>query len=329
MKKCKFYSRYVRSFFLPNKPVVCHFFVTERCNIKCPYCAVYKNPCKEVDFESTKRMIDRVAKLGVANFSITGGEPLLRKDIYEIINYASTKLPYIRVTSNGTLPVKMYEKLLKTPIDGISISVDATHSDDPRCEKVIERSFDVVDYLFKNKGHRRMNISTTFHGGNEEELSKLIKFCAKNWPGLQIFIQPAVVGRGSIRNSGTKINPTALFDLSRAPNVANNEYFNRICMDYYNNPNFFFKCRAGRLFFGIRPDGAYWACHDVPTTLNILDDDFFRKLKKLDFDKVADPNKCGSCIYSCYINLQKGIEDFSMSRLFSHLRKFTKSFSKS
>lgn len=328
MKKWLFYSRYARSILHPDRPVVCHFFATERCNIRCPYCSVYKNPCKEVDLPSTKKIIDRVASMKVANFSITGGEPLVRKDICEIIEHACKKLPYVRITSNGTMPLDAYKRLLATPIDGMSISVDAVESDDPRHEKVIKRSYEVVDYLFRNKGDRRMNLSTTFHGKNAEELSRLIEFCAANWPGLKLFIQPAVVGKGSIRSEGERVDPKILFDLCRAPNVSNNEYFNDICRQYYSDPNFVFKCRAGRLFFGIRPDGAYWACHDVPTPLNILDEDFFKKLKALDLKKIADPQRCGSCIYSCYINLQKGIEDFSPSRVIRHFKDFRKSFSK-
>lgn len=326
MQKFQFYKRYIRSYFLRNRPVVCHFFATERCNLECPYCQVYKNPRPEADLASTKKMIDRVAKLGVANFSITGGEPLVRKEIYEIINYASEKLPYVRITSNGCLPLKSYEKLLQTKIDGFSISVDAVSLDNPKHGKGIMQSFDVVDYLFKNKGKRRMNISTSYYGENAGVLKELIEFCAKHWPGLKLFIQPVVVGKGDLRKEGARVDPAPLFELSKAPNVSNTEFFNNICKDYFTNPNFVFNCLAGRLFFGIRPNGEYWACHDVPTGLNILDDEFFAKLKKTDFSIIADPKKCGSCIYSCYTNLQKGFESFSPALAVTHVKDFARSF---
>lgn len=190
-----------------------------------------------------------------------------------------------------------------------------------------ERSREAIDFIFKNRGRRRMNISTTLHGTNAGDVAELVEFCGRNWPGLKVFIQPAVVGRGwSIRAEGEKVDPKALFQISRLPNVANNDYFNRVCADYYSNPDFEFKCRAGRLFFGVRPDGAFWACHDVPTPLNILDEDFFAKWSAIDMASIADPKKCGSCIYSCYINLQKGIEDVSVRKLFRHLADFRGSF---
>ena len=326
MNKGKFYLKYARSFLFRNKPVVCHFFATERCNLRCPYCTVFNNPRPEVDLESTKKIIDRIAKLGIANFSITGGEPLLRREIYDIINYAATKIPYVRITSNGLLPLEYYKKLLASRIDGFSISVDSVESSEPLQDKQAVKSFEVIDYLFKNKGSRRMNISTSFHGTNGDELKRLIDFCAKHWPGLSIFIQPIVVGKGNLRAEGDRIDPNSLFELSRAPNVANTEFFNKICKDYYTNPNFVFKCMAGRLFLGVRPNGELWACHDVPTPLNVLDEDFFAKYKALDFAEIADPKKCGSCVYSCYINLQKGFESFSPALLLEHLKSFVSSF---
>lgn len=326
MRKARFYARYVRSYFLMNRPVVCHFFATERCNLECSYCSVYKAPRPEADLPSTRKIIDRVAKLGVANFSITGGEPLLRREIYDIIAYAAEKLPYVRITSNGTMPPKAYERLLETPIDGFSISVDTVSNGDGRRGKGIENSFDAVDYLFHNRGARRMNLSTSFYGDNGDDLARLINFSAKHWPGLSIFIQPVVVGKGHLRSEGKRIDPRILFELSRAPNVSNTAFFNRICQDYFENPDFVFDCRAGRLFFGIRPDGEYWACHDVPTPLNILDDDFFQKRRAIDFKAIADPKKCGSCIYSCYINLQKGFETVSLPLMVSTIRSFSRSF---
>jgi MoaA/NifB/PqqE/SkfB family radical SAM enzyme len=300
--------------------------VTERCNLACQYCSVYKNPRPEVDLLSTKKIIDRIAKMGVANLSLSGGEPLIRKDIFEIIRYASAKIPYVRVTSNGTLPLKSYQALLETPIDGFSISVDAASSSDPEHEKHLENSVEVIDYLFKNKGNRRMNLSTSLYANNGGDLKRLVEFCAKRWPGLQIFIQPTVVGKGNLRAEGERVDPSVLFELSRYPNVSNTEVFNKICMEYFKDPNFLFNCRAGRLFFGVRPNGEFWACHDVETPLNILDDDFFEEYKKLNLPKIADPRKCGSCIYSCYINLQSGIDKFSLSYLLETLKKFGRSF---
>ncbi len=326
MDKTRFYLKYARSFLFRNKPVICHFFATERCNLRCPYCTVFTKPRQEADWESTKKIIDRVAKMGVANFSITGGEPLLRREIYDIIDYSAAKIPYVRITSNGLLPLERYERLLASKIDGFSISVDCVETTEPLHDKQAVKSFEVIDYLFKNKGRRRMNISTSFHGGNESELRRLIDFCAKHWPGLQIFIQPVVVGKGNLRAEGSRVDPSPLIELSKSPNVANTEFFNNVCKEYFTNPDFVFRCKAGRLFFGVRPNGELWACHDVPAPLNVLDEDFFEKYANLDFNSIADPKKCGSCIYSCYINLQKGFESFSPALLLEHVRAFVRSF---
>lgn len=101
------------------------FELTLRCNLNCLYCYnVCKNktpyPTGELDTEKLKWLIDKVIReTGCTNLTFTGGEPYLREDIFEVFNYAKSKVININVISNGTLLSK--ENILKSIDAGIRI----------------------------------------------------------------------------------------------------------------------------------------------------------------------------------------------------------------
>ena len=125
---------FVRNLILPcSYPPYLLFFVTERCNMECKHCFVKKSSGtgkKELDLYE----IDKISKSLPALFflRITGGEPFLRNDIYDIMEkfYTNSKVLRISVNTNGILTdeiVKTVEKVsanLKDLTLEIGISID-------------------------------------------------------------------------------------------------------------------------------------------------------------------------------------------------------------
>jgi len=72
--------------------------LTAKCNFRCPYCYCvwHEFPalgCPELDTAGWKRVLDKCAADGVSDILFTGGEPLLRKDLFAIVDYARRKMP--------------------------------------------------------------------------------------------------------------------------------------------------------------------------------------------------------------------------------------------
>ena len=258
----------------------------------------------EVDTEKWKTIVDRVDALGVASVAFTGGEPLLRHDIFEIIDYIKSKELFVKLTSNGVLPIKRYERLLQTKIDNISISLDGIEGDNLPYSKVSPKIIDVIRYLYSHKGSKEFFISTLLTQRNQNDLPQLVEFINSNFPGLSIFVQPVVVGQGKLRcDTEKKVDVTVLRNFKSLLNPAQ---YNLDCQRYYLSENYRWGCRGGRLFFDIKSNGDFWVCQDVPTKLNILDDNFFQKWRNYDFTQLT--RNCSGCIYSCYFLTQKGFE---------------------
>ncbi len=111
---------------IPAGPVITIWSVTHRCNLRCKHCYVPPNSMRdELSFEEACSVIDHLyeAKNFVVGFS--GGEALLREDIFDLIKYVSTKKMSVALASNGTLITpQVAEKLKEAGAGYIQISID-------------------------------------------------------------------------------------------------------------------------------------------------------------------------------------------------------------
>jgi MoaA/NifB/PqqE/SkfB family radical SAM enzyme len=97
--------------------------ITRKCNYRCRGCNVWKEQDKlELSAEEIKRGMDILKDLGIVELVISGGDPLLRKDAHEIIEYASN-LFITTVYDNGSMAKKKLEALRN--LDFVAISIDS------------------------------------------------------------------------------------------------------------------------------------------------------------------------------------------------------------
>jgi GTP 3',8-cyclase len=129
--------------------------VTDRCNFRCIYCmprsvfgADYPFlPRKELlSFEEIARVARRFAARGVRKIRITGGEPLLRKHVENLIELLA-RIPDVELTltTNGVLLPRMARTLKDAGLDRVTVSLDAI--DDPTFRLMNDADFPVAAVL--------------------------------------------------------------------------------------------------------------------------------------------------------------------------------------
>jgi len=80
------------------------FKITDRCNFKCAHCfPYYVNKNRDLSFSALKHNLDSLANSGCLFLNITGGEPLVRKDFFQIVQYAHDKSFAMILETNGSL----------------------------------------------------------------------------------------------------------------------------------------------------------------------------------------------------------------------------------
>jgi MoaA/NifB/PqqE/SkfB family radical SAM enzyme len=107
----------------PGKPHHAQWLVTRKCNYRCVGCNVWKEPDqRELSTNEIKKGLDILKKLGIIELVLSGGDPLLRDDIGEIIDYASSMF-VTTVYDNGSIAAKKIDALQK--VDFVAISIDS------------------------------------------------------------------------------------------------------------------------------------------------------------------------------------------------------------
>lgn len=101
--------------------------ITYRCNLSCIHCYIpkeYRNLRGEITYQQTRKVIKQIADVGGLYLVFTGGEPLLREDIFDLIAYAK-KLKFVVILfTNGTLvDSNVARKIKLSGVDKVEISL--------------------------------------------------------------------------------------------------------------------------------------------------------------------------------------------------------------
>jgi len=102
--------------------------VTDDCNLNCSYCHNEGQPSSKTIMspEEIEKILSIAEVLGMKDVKFTGGEPLLRKDIIDIVKRASKHMNDVSLTTNGTLLAPIAKKLRDAGLNRVNISLDSS-----------------------------------------------------------------------------------------------------------------------------------------------------------------------------------------------------------
>lgn len=110
-------------------PSLVSWNLTRMCNLKCPHCYLDagKKGREELNTEECLAVLDEMVELGTEMVILTGGEPLLRKDIFKIARTAADRGLWVVMGTNGVLvDDRVAAKMVECGIQGVGISIDST-----------------------------------------------------------------------------------------------------------------------------------------------------------------------------------------------------------
>lgn len=269
--------------------------LTLRCNENCIHCGSRCGEVKsdELTLEQYKNFLDKLKKdFGTKGFMlcITGGEPLLRRDFFDIMNYAN-ELGYCwGMTTNATLiDDNVAERLRKCGMSTVSVSIDGLpkkHDWFRRSSGAYEAAMRGLNALINNGGFKHVQVTTVVHKQNIKELEQLYHMLeavdidswrifnlepigrAEDFPELMLQKQDYIELFTFIKEKRKQGVPI-LYGCSHYLGME----YEREVRDWY------FLCNAGIYTAGIMANGDIGACLDIerrPELIygNILKDDF-------------------------------------------------------
>lgn len=163
--------------------------VTELCNLRCRYCMPADGICKKSHAEMLTedemiRVVKAAASLGISKLRITGGEPLVKKNILSICQQASD-VPGIKeicLTTNGVLLPQFAKPLREAGVSRLNISLDTLI---PEKYAYITRTGNLQDalaglYAALDAGFEKIKINAVLIGGfNDDEIASLANLTMK------------------------------------------------------------------------------------------------------------------------------------------------------
>ncbi|MDJ0842394.1 MAG: radical SAM protein [Acidobacteriota bacterium] len=305
--------------------------LTQRCNLKCEHCYIEGGPIQkamlagEMTTEQCLRTVDQISEINPNALVIfTGGEPLLRPDVFEIVQYASDKGLWCVMGTNGVLVTeRLVDKMIEVGIRGVSLSLDSM---DPEVHDAFRR----VRGAWRNtvRGSRILKerglpyiIQTTVGIHNLDEIQEIARFAHKL--GARVFNLFFLVptGRGTFISD---IEPAEYEGALHTMMAVQKEFDGRMLINakcaphyqrvlYENEPDSKFLksfaagaggCPAGTHYAGIRPDGKVTPCPYLPQyggnlkekSFNEIwrDSDLFRTIRA----RKQLGGRCGSCEFN-------------------------------
>ena len=179
--------------------------VTDRCNLRCAYCmpeAEYAWLPREdiLHFEEIGRLVEVFADLGVDRVRLTGGEPLVRRDLPELVAIfaRSGRLRDLAMTTNGVLLGESAHALRQAGLHRVTVSLDTL-----RPERFLALTrFDALDRVLAGFASLKID-SVVLRGVNEDELVPLLER-GRGWNAEVRFIEYMDVG-GATRWSRDRV----------------------------------------------------------------------------------------------------------------------------
>jgi cyclic pyranopterin phosphate synthase len=164
--------------------------VTDRCNLRCAYCmpeAEYAWLAKTLilSFEEIARVVEAFTLLGVEKVRLTGGEPLLRKDLPVLIGLlaAQPKIRDLALTTNGMLLRELAPALSRAGLHRLTVSLDTLQPERFRALTRRDGLHEVLDGIraAREAGFRRLKLdSVILRGTNDDEIVPLLEFARAN-----------------------------------------------------------------------------------------------------------------------------------------------------
>jgi MoaA/NifB/PqqE/SkfB family radical SAM enzyme len=144
---------------VPNKPHHAQWLITRKCNYRCRGCNVWtEQDQRELSASEIKRGLDILRKMGVVEVVFSGGDPLLRDDAAEIIEYAS-RFFVTTVYDNGSMAAEKIEALRTVDFAAISFdSLDPTKMD---YIKGVKGSFEKATHSVETLQKEGINVAVT------------------------------------------------------------------------------------------------------------------------------------------------------------------------
>jgi MoaA/NifB/PqqE/SkfB family radical SAM enzyme len=155
-------------------PLSASLKLTENCQAKCITCNYWQTRWNDgLDTEKAVAVINQLGKIGIRYLRFTGGEPLLRRDLFQIMQRADmSRFSRVTLPTNGLLLKKLHKEINESPITKVAVSIDGLETSNDLIRGIkgyFKLAMEGIG-LLKDK---QVNVLATLNGRSAGELEGL------------------------------------------------------------------------------------------------------------------------------------------------------------
>jgi len=305
---------------MPNlKEVI--FSITNRCNLRCRMCDIPYGKIAELTTEQWKAVIKDASRLGAQTVVFSGGEPLLREDIFELISFTKENNLNACVTSNGHLLDEQVARNLKASgVNVVNISIEGAKGTHDYLRG--SGSFDKACVALENLRRYKIEstVASTVSRYNYKDLLYVLEV-AKNCGATTVRLQPFniiflndhkrknefLIDKRDIQEMEDTIK--SFIDVSREYKISTNPVGYLLKIPVYLSGKNFYPDNCGALWYScpINPNGDLFPCwiegvNNKPIG-NVKNEGLYElwlSEKRIKMVNSIINNGCKGCLMSCY-----------------------------
>lgn len=291
---------------------------TRACNLYCKHC--YRNSGEDVDTsgelstDECKALFRDMKEAGFNMIKLSGGEPLMRDDIFELAEYAQNLGLYTCLGSNGTLISEDNIGEIKKYIRSVAVSIDSTdkksHDDFRGYEGAFDKTLRGIELLKKNGV--KVQINTTISRINKDEIHELLDFASSLGASSVHVLFLVMTGRGKDLGGVYLSKEEYLKAIKEVLEYESDLFIKPTCAPQSTiiarelglDPKVKKACIAGMSYCSVVYDGRVNICPYAEVTAGNLREESFLDIwnKSEVFEKLRDYDNykgaCGACSYN-------------------------------
>lgn len=156
------------------RPLSAHIKFTENCQAGCISCDYWKSHWQDrIDTNRAVHLLNEIASAGIRTLRLTGGEPLLRRDLFQVLQKAdSASFKSIILQTNGLLLKKLHKEVNDSPITKVAVSIDGLKESNDFI-RGLQGYFDLGIEGIRLLRNKKVVLSVTLNRLSADELEKL------------------------------------------------------------------------------------------------------------------------------------------------------------